>query len=93
VEEKTTWNSVPWNKNRSQHLKPFRTRNSVPWNKNRSKLSEFRSDAVSEENILFARAGFFVRQIFFMPFPSVWSLGIDSSAPWNASELALSSAE
>jgi hypothetical protein len=54
-------------------------RNSVPWNKNRNKLSEFRSKTFSDENILFAGAGFFVKLIFFMPCPSVPSLGIDSS--------------
>ncbi len=40
-----------------------------PLEKNRSKLSEFRFDG----------AGFFVKLIFFMPFSSVPSLGIDSS--------------
>jgi hypothetical protein len=34
--------------------------NSVPRNKNRSKLSEFSSEGFSDENILFAGAGFFV---------------------------------
>jgi hypothetical protein len=45
------------------------TRNSVPTH-------------VSDENmlsILFAGAGFFVKLIFFMPFPSMLSFGIDSS--------------
>jgi hypothetical protein len=40
---------------------------------------EFRYEAVLKENILFAGAGFFVKQIFFMLFPSIPSLGIDSS--------------
>jgi hypothetical protein len=59
---RNTWNSVP---NHSAEEKT--TQNSVPWNKNtcKSKLSgEFRSfcsEAVSDENILFAGAGFFVR--------------------------------
>jgi hypothetical protein len=38
-------------------------------------------------SILFARAGFYVKLIFFIPFSSVPSLGIDSSVnlgmPWN----------
>jgi hypothetical protein len=38
------------------------------------KCSEF-----SDENNLFAGAGFLIKLIFFMPFPSVPSLGIDSS--------------
>jgi hypothetical protein len=45
----------------------------------RENSSEFRSEAVSNKNILFAGAGFFVKLIFFIPFPSVQSLGIDSS--------------
>jgi hypothetical protein len=68
AEEKNARSSVPWNKNRSKlpefHSQPFRgretTRNSIPWNKNRCKLWEFHSEAVSEENILFAGAGFFL---------------------------------
>jgi hypothetical protein len=72
--EANTCNSVP---NHSAEEKT--TWNSVSWNKNRSKLSKFRSAAVSEENILFAGAGFFVKLFFFMPFPSVLSLGM----PWN----------
>ena len=73
------------------------TRNSVPWNKNRRKPSEFRSQSCLGQNmlsILFAGAGFSVKQIFFMLFPFVPSLGIDSSVnhgmprnepflPWN----------
>ncbi len=64
AEEKTTRNSVPWNKNRSKLSNsvpnPFpedkTTQNSVPWNKNRSKLLEFRSkpfrgrENISEQN-------------------------------------------
>ena len=73
--------AVPQNKKlsefRSAEVK--NARNSVPWNKNRSKLSEFRSEAVSDENIVFAGAGFFVKLIFFMPFPSITSLGINTS--------------
>jgi hypothetical protein len=51
---------------------------SVPWNKNRN-IPSFRSEAVSEEDILFVAAGFFFLLIFFMPFPSVSGIGIDSS--------------
>jgi hypothetical protein len=58
--EANTWNSVP---NHSAEEETAQT--SAPWNKNRNKLSEFRSEAVSEENILFAGAGFFVKLIFF----------------------------
>jgi len=47
--------------------------------KNRSKLSEFRFADKNRPSILFAGAGFFVKLIFFMPFSSVPSLGIDSS--------------
>jgi hypothetical protein len=52
--------------------------------KNRRKLSEFHSVSkhLSDKNllsILFAGTGFFVKLIFFMPFSSVPSLGIDSS--------------
>ncbi len=62
----TARNSVPWNKieantwnfapNHSGEEKT--TRNSVPWNKNRGNLSEFRSETVSDGNILFAGPGF-----------------------------------
>ncbi len=45
--EANTWNSNP---NLSTEEKT--ARNSVPWNKNRNKLSEFCSEAVSEENCL-----------------------------------------
>jgi hypothetical protein len=51
------------------------TRNSVPKH-------------VSDENmlsILFAGTGFFVKLIFFMPFPSVLSVGIDSSVNFGMS--------
>jgi hypothetical protein len=53
-----------------------------PWNKKRRKLSEFRPKHVFDEkmlSILFAGARFFVPLIFFMTFPSVPGLGIDSS--------------
>ncbi len=58
----------------SKHLefcsKPFRERDNN---------SEFRSEGMSEKmlSILFAGAVFFVKLIFFMPFPSVPSFGID----------------
>jgi hypothetical protein len=54
--EADTWNSVP---NHSAEEKT--TRNSFPWNKNKSKLSEFRSKAISDENILLAGEGFFFK--------------------------------
>jgi hypothetical protein len=55
TEEKTTQNYVPWNKKRSKHFREFRSEE-----QNRSKLSEFCSEGFSNENILFAGAGFFV---------------------------------
>ncbi len=91
AEEKNVRNSVPWEKHRSKlsefHCEPFsgiNNWNSVPNHSaeektTRSKLLEFRYEAVLKENILFAGAGFFVKQIFFMLFPSIPSLGIDSS--------------
>jgi hypothetical protein len=72
--EANSCNSVP---NHSAVVKT--TRNSVPKDKKRNKLSEFCSKDVSEENIVFTEAVFFVKQIFFIPFPSVPSLGTDSS--------------
>jgi hypothetical protein len=77
AEEKTTRNSVPWKKNISKHLNSVPnhspevtiTRNSIPKH-------------VSDENMLstlLAGAGFFVKQIFFMPFTF-------RSEPRNASE-------
>jgi hypothetical protein len=54
-----------WNSPLNHSTKEKTTRNSVPWNKSRSKLSEFCSEAVSGENILFAGAGIFVKLIFF----------------------------
>ncbi len=56
-------------------------RKSVPWIKHRSKLSEFRSEACRTKTccLFCLLAGFFVKQIFFMPFSFVPSLGIDSS--------------
>jgi hypothetical protein len=54
------------------------TWNFVPWNK----IEEFRPKHFFFEkmlSILFAGAGFFVTLIFVVPFPSVPSLGIDSS--------------
>jgi hypothetical protein len=52
AEEKTTRNSIPWNKNKSKLplfcSEPFAeentTRNSIPWNQNRCQFSEFRSE-------------------------------------------------
>jgi hypothetical protein len=76
VEEKTTRNSVPWN-SMSKHLKfcsePF-------WGRDNN--SEFCSEGClrrkhAVNSVCWSR--FFVKQIFFMPFPSVLSFGIDSS--------------
>jgi hypothetical protein len=77
AEEKTTRNSVLWNKNISKHLefcsKPFR---------GRKNSSEFRSEAClgrkhAVNSVCWSRI--FVKLIFFMPFPSVPIFGIDSS--------------
>jgi hypothetical protein len=75
--EANSWNSVL-----IPSAEEKTTRNFVPWNKNRRKLSEVRPKHVFNENmlfILFPRAGFFVTITFFMSFPSVPGLGIDSS--------------
>jgi hypothetical protein len=93
AEEKTTRNSVPWNKNRSKHLEfcsePFRGRD--------NNSEEFRSEACpgwkhAVSSVCWSRV--FCKTNFFMPFPSVPSFGIDSSVnlgmprnehflPWN----------
>ncbi len=76
AEEKRTQNSVPWNKNISRHL-DFCSEHSAEETTTRN----FVPKHVSEENmlsILFDGAGFFVKQTFFMTFPSVPSFGIDS---------------
>jgi hypothetical protein len=75
-EEKTTRNSVPWNKNISKYLescsKPFHGRDNN---------SEFRLKHVSDENVLsivcWSRIS--CKTNFFKPFLSVPNLGIDSS--------------
>jgi hypothetical protein len=85
AEEKTTRNPVSWNKNRSKHLEfcsePFR---------GRENNSEFRSVEQKEPNSrnsvpkLYPTKTFcvleqdFCTTNFFIPFPSVPSLGIDS---------------
>jgi carboxylesterase type B len=61
-----------WNSFLNHSTEEKTTRNSVPWNKSRSKLSEFRSKAASDKNILFAGAGFFRKTNLFhvISFPS-----------------------
>ncbi len=93
AEERTTRNSVPWNKNRSKHLEfcsePCRGRKnnsefcSMEQKYCRSKLSEFRSEAClgrkhAVNSVCCTRI--ICRTNFFMLFPSVPSFGIDSSA-------------
>jgi hypothetical protein len=91
AEEKNARNSVPWNNIRSKLSefcsKPFRGRekttwNTVPWYKNSRKLSEFCSEACLQRkhavySVCWSRI--FCKTNFFVPFPSVPSLGIDSS--------------
>jgi hypothetical protein len=80
AEEKTTWNAVLWNKNRSKHLEfcsePFRGReiNSELHSVDKNETSSWNSVRFAIEktlSILFAGARFFVNKFFLViPFCS-----------------------